>query len=57
MVLLSCRNWGVYFFSTGLAMLRNTPASAASAVRMLSPAARHSEFIPPELAAIEGAQD
>lgn len=38
-------------------MLRNAPASATAAVQMLSPAARHSKFITPELAAIEGAQD
>ena len=38
-------------------MLRNAPASAAFAVQMLSPTTRHAEFIPPELAAVEGAQD
>ena len=38
-------------------MLRNAPATATSAVRMLSPTTRHAEFIPPELAAVEGAQD
>jgi len=38
-------------------MLRNALATATSAVRMLSPTTRHAEFIPPELAAVEGAQD
>ena len=36
-------------------MLRNAPA--AFAVQMLPPATRHAKFIPPELTAIEGAQD
>ncbi len=38
-------------------MLRNALATATSAVRMLSLTTRHAEFIPPELAAVEGAQD
>jgi len=38
-------------------MLRNTPATATTTVQMLSLTTRHAEFIPPELAAVEGAQD
>ena len=38
-------------------MPRNPPMMAAFAVRMLAPAAWHAKFIPPELAAVEGAQN
>jgi len=38
-------------------MLRNAPATATSAERMLSPTTWHAEFMPPELTAVEGAQD
>jgi hypothetical protein len=38
-------------------MPRNAPMTTAFAVRMLSPTTWHAEFIPPELAAVEGAQD
>ena len=38
-------------------MLHNALATATSAMRMLSPTTWHAEFIPPELAAVEGAQD
>jgi len=48
---------GLCFFPAGLAVARNAPATATAAMRMLSPATRHAEFIPPEPATAEGAQD
>jgi hypothetical protein len=39
-----------------MAGFRNAPMAAATAAQMPSPAAGHAEFIPPELAAAEGAQ-
>jgi hypothetical protein len=47
-VMFSCRCFGMGFFPAGLVVPRNAPPVATT---------RHSEFIPPELAAVEGAQD